>query len=107
MEDDEQQKLFQKLEKLEQTTNERGNKHQEYLNNKKLQAKEYTDHILERLELLKIQEIVFKIENENRYLQKVEKIEKVRNDKQTKDKEVLDLQKTQKGKWYDRTMNNK
>ena len=46
-------------------------KHKEFLNSKKEQAKEYTAHILERLELLKIIEIVKKIETENKYLDKV------------------------------------
>jgi hypothetical protein len=36
---------------------------------------------LERLELLKIIDIVKKIEVENRYLDKINKIEKVRTDK--------------------------
>lgn len=52
---------------------------------KKTQAREYTDHILERLELLKIIDVVKKIEIENKYLEKVSKIEKVRTEKSRMD----------------------
>lgn len=50
---------------------ERDGKLKEIINMKRSQAKEYTDHILERLELLKIIDVVKKIEVENKYLDKV------------------------------------
>lgn len=42
---------------------------------KRMVAKEYSDHILERLELLKIREIVNKIETENNYINVMKDIE--------------------------------
>lgn len=74
LEEKEQKKLFDKLDKLEKVAEERGMKHKDFINHKKLLAKEYTDHILERLELLKIKDIVRTIEVENSYLSKFEKI---------------------------------
>jgi len=82
-----------KLEKFEELHKEREGKLKEIVNMKRSQAKEYTDHILERLELLKIIDVVKKIEVENKYVEKINKIEKVRTDKQTKDKELIDHHK--------------
>lgn len=42
---------------------------------------------MERLELLKIIDVVKKMETENKYLEKVSKIEKVRSQKEAKEKE--------------------
>jgi hypothetical protein len=49
--------------------------------NKKSVAREYSQHVVERLELLKIIEIVRKIESENKYIEKMDKIENVRTKK--------------------------
>ena len=52
-------------------------------------AKEYSDHIQDRLELLKIMEIMKKMETENKYIEKIEKIEKVRENRMSTEKERL------------------
>eukprot|EP00349_Pseudokeronopsis_sp_Brazil_P008771 CAMPEP_0202970356 /NCGR_PEP_ID=MMETSP1396-20130829/16309_1 /ASSEMBLY_ACC=CAM_ASM_000872 /TAXON_ID= /ORGANISM="Pseudokeronopsis sp., Strain Brazil" /LENGTH=58 /DNA_ID=CAMNT_0049698791 /DNA_START=493 /DNA_END=669 /DNA_ORIENTATION=+ len=49
---------------------------------RKQQAKKYCDHIQERIDLLKIVDVVKKIETENEYLKKIEQIEQVRKKKQ-------------------------
>eukprot|EP00347_Sterkiella_histriomuscorum_P022113 403331635 len=107
MEEEEQEKLLSKLESLEKVHQEREGKLKEIVNIKKSHAKEYTDHILERLELLKIIDVVKKIEVENKYLEKVDKIEKVRTDKQKLDNEQLELLRHQHEKRFGRTLQNK
>ena len=86
---------------------EREGKLKEIVNIKKTHAKEYTDHILERLELLKIIDVVKTIETENRYLDKVQKIEKVRTEKQKLDKELLDTIRSVNEKRFGKTMQNR
>lgn len=61
-------------------------------------AKEYSDHIQERLEFLKIIDIVKKIEVENKYIDKISKIEKVREEKNQKEKERLEYLKNKTDK---------
>lgn len=61
----------------------------------------------ERLNLLRIIDVVKKIETENRYLQKVERIEKVRQDKDSRSKELLDYAKALQQKRLSRTIQNR
>lgn len=86
---------------------DRETKLQDIMSLKRNQAREYTDHILERLELLKIIDVVKKIEVENRYLEKVSKIEKVRTEKSKLDQDNLELHKMRMDKRFERTMQNK
>ena len=56
---------------------------------------------------MKVVDIVQKIETENRYLEKVQKIEKRRTEKEATDKDNVLKLKTTHGKWFDRAMVNK
>jgi hypothetical protein len=59
------------LEEMERTLSDKQRKHYDYLKSKRNIAKEYTDHISDRLELLKIMEIVKKIDTENKFIDKI------------------------------------
>ncbi len=52
-------------------------------------------------------DIVQKIETENKYLEKVKRIENRRIEKEKNDKEIAEMLKTKHGKWFDRAMHNK
>ena len=82
MEEEEQAVLQEKLQEYESVMNNRGEKQKDIMIQKKEMAKEYSEHILQRLEYLKIIEIVKTIETENNYMQKVKKIEEVRKEKE-------------------------
>jgi len=107
MEEEEARLLQMRLEELQQTHEQKEGKHHQILNQRKTQAKEYTDHVQERLNLLRIIDIVKKIETENRYLQKVERIEKVRQDKDSRFKELIEYTKALQEKRLSRTLQNR
>lgn len=75
--------------------------------NRKSMAREYSQHIVERLELLKIIDIVRKIESENRYIEKMGKIDLVRNKKNDIQDEFVGIRKEKQGKWLSKTLFNK
>ena len=95
------------LQRLEEEQQEKIEKHRDIIYRRQTNAKEYTDHILERLELLKVVDIVHKIETEHRYLDKVDKIQKIRTDKEVKDKEDMDKLRSIHVKWFNKAMRNK
>lgn len=106
LEYEEQEKLMEKLQEMENAQHERKEKYQKSIINRKNTAKQYYDHILERLELLKIIDIVKKIETENNYLGKVEKIEKVRNKRMEQETEFLGMIKSKSQLHFDKATNN-
>lgn len=70
---DSERNVLDKLDKFKQSAEQREEKQNYIQTAKRSMAREYSSHIEERLELLKIIEIVKKIEVENKYIDKMGK----------------------------------
>lgn len=67
--------LENKLEFIIETQKDKQSKHNQHINQISMKARSYSEMMNERVELLKVIEIVKKIESENSYLDKIKKIE--------------------------------